>query len=345
MVAIEPHVIEGGRVARPHHRSGRIRHDVGEIGAGCEIADAHGEELRAGFVGRPGEQAMVGRMAGCRRDGNRPCRVRAHRRRAGSARRSPDRCAAADQRMLPALAIAHGIGIRPVGRRHAGIVFLDAAPHLGEQQLLQRRRFGQRLRPHRRSRLPGRRGSPGRAWRDRASPPASSRPQPSKVVDQRDAVPGPIACGLGSAQRRSRNLGTTLEHFIHRHGSMEIGPSWPSRRRCRLADEAEAERSPAEGSGRRRREGERRAVHTVTLPGRIRAVGKHVAEMSVAVGAADLGAPHEPGAVLVLAHRVRLDRRPEARPAGAGVEFRRRRRTTARRSTRSRTAPCRFSSQ
>ena len=44
---------------------------------------------------------------------------------------------AADHGMLPAIAIATEIGIRPVGRGHRGVVLLDAAPHLGKQCLPQ----------------------------------------------------------------------------------------------------------------------------------------------------------------------------------------------------------------
>jgi hypothetical protein len=57
-----------------------------------------------------------------------------------------------------------------------------------------------------------------------------------------------------------------------------------------------------------------------------------MAEMRIARGAANLGAAHEPRAILALAHGVRLGRRPEAGPAGAGIEFgirRKQRRTTA----------------
>ena len=47
-----------------------------------------------------------------------------------------------------------------------------------------------------------------------------------------------------------------------------------------------------------------------------------MAQMRVAVGAADFGAHHEERAVLVLAHRVRAHRLVKARPAGAAVELR-----------------------
>src|SRR5262249_39991075 len=41
----------------------------------------------------------------------------------------------------------------------------------------------------------------------------------------------------------------------------------------------------------------------------------------VARRAADLGPVHEPGAIVVLAHRTLLDRRKEARPTGSRVEL------------------------
>ena len=62
VIAVEPHVIEGGRVARPNDRTGRIRHHVGEIVVVNEIADADRVEFRACLVGRPGEQAVIGGM-------------------------------------------------------------------------------------------------------------------------------------------------------------------------------------------------------------------------------------------------------------------------------------------
>ena len=40
------------------------------------------------------------------------------------------------------MTIGRIIGVRPIGCGHRGIVFLDAALHLGEQLLLQRRRVG-----------------------------------------------------------------------------------------------------------------------------------------------------------------------------------------------------------
>src|SRR5579885_3627280 len=65
-----------------------------------------------------------------------------------------------------------------------------------------------------------------------------------------------------------------------------------------------------------------RAVDAIARPGRLRAVGEDVAKMRLAFGAAHLGAAHEQGSVLVLAHRFPLRGRIEARPAGAGLVFR-----------------------
>ncbi len=52
-----------------------------------------------------------------------------------------------------------------------------------------------------------------------------------------------------------------------------------------------------------------------------RAVREDMAEMRIAIGAANLGARHAIGAVDMLRHRILADRRREARPACAGVEL------------------------
>ena len=64
MIAIEPDVVEGRGILRPHQGSGNVGNDIGEIGAVRKVADVDGVELRAGFVGRPGEQLMVRRVPG-----------------------------------------------------------------------------------------------------------------------------------------------------------------------------------------------------------------------------------------------------------------------------------------
>ena len=51
----------------------------------------------------------------------------------------------AQQRVLPLLAIAHVIGVGPIGVGHGRIVLLDAALHLGEQRFLQSLGVGERV--------------------------------------------------------------------------------------------------------------------------------------------------------------------------------------------------------
>src|SRR5262245_42831947 len=79
----------------------------------------------------------------------------------------------------------------------------------------------------------------------------------------------------------------------------------------------------ASGSLFTRLEPQRRRVHAIPLPRRLRAVVEDVPEVRVAAAAHDLGAAHEPAVVRVLGHAALRHRRPEARPAGAGVELRR----------------------
>src|SRR5262245_26549530 len=80
-----------------------------------------------------------------------------------------------------------------------------------------------------------------------------------------------------------------------------------------------------------RRKRQRDAVDAIARAGGFRSVGEDMAEMRIARCATNLGAAHEPRAILVLAHGARLGRRPEARPTGAGIEFgiRRKERRTA----------------
>ena len=63
------------------------------------------------------------------------------------------------------------------------------------------------------------------------------------------------------------------------------------------------------------------AVHAVAQAGRLRAILENVAEVAAATGAVDLGAGLEEAAVRGGADVGGIDRRPEARPASAGVEF------------------------
>ena len=57
---VEPHIVEGRGVLRPNHCAGYVGHDVGEVGAGVDVAHPRGVELGAGVVGEPREQTMVG---------------------------------------------------------------------------------------------------------------------------------------------------------------------------------------------------------------------------------------------------------------------------------------------
>src|SRR5205807_2365503 len=65
---------------------------------------------------------------------------------------------------------------------------------------------------------------------------------------------------------------------------------------------------------------ERDAVHTIALTGRRRPVLEDMAEMTTATLAVHLGADHEKAAVGRRFDRG-VERRREARPAGAAVEF------------------------
>src|SRR5216683_931556 len=65
---------------------------------------------------------------------------------------------------------------------------------------------------------------------------------------------------------------------------------------------------------------ERYAVHAIAQPGRLRPVLEDMAEMPAAPAAMHLGAGHEEAAVGVGLDHI-LERRREARPAGAAVEL------------------------
>src|SRR5690606_24988797 len=67
---------------------------------------------------------------------------------------------------------------------------------------------------------------------------------------------------------------------------------------------------------------ERRGVDAVAQAGWLRAVLEDVAQVGAAVGADDLGAPHEPAVVLFFANVLRLQRFPKAGPAAARIIFR-----------------------
>ena len=63
MIAVEPHVVEGLAIQRPHHRIRDVGYGVVEVRTGFEVADARGVEFGAGVVGGPSEPTMIGLMA------------------------------------------------------------------------------------------------------------------------------------------------------------------------------------------------------------------------------------------------------------------------------------------
>src|SRR5579863_5324300 len=109
-----------------------------------------------------------------------------------------------------------------------------------------------------------------------------------------------------------------------------------SRRRCAFAPASAARTRCEAASGfvRRDRRGlfrrrrfrlagvkiERHAVHAIALAGRRRPIVENMAQMPAATAAMHLGANHEKAAVARRFDRA-VERRREARPAGAAVEF------------------------
>src|SRR5271157_1015727 len=73
-------------------------------------------------------------------------------------------------------------------------------------------------------------------------------------------------------------------------------------------------------SGGRRLESQGHAVHAIAESGRFWSVVENVAKVTVAPAAGHRGADHSVGPVVVGIHRI-VERRPEARPAGAAVEL------------------------
>src|SRR5207245_9374570 len=71
-----------------------------------------------------------------------------------------------------------------------------------------------------------------------------------------------------------------------------------------------------------RREVERRRVDAIPHARRARAVREEVAEVSTAVAAGDLGAPHSEGAILLGRDMPLFDDVVEARPTGPRLELR-----------------------
>src|SRR6266699_3013214 len=63
------------------------------------------------------------------------------------------------------------------------------------------------------------------------------------------------------------------------------------------------------------------AVHAVTQPRRFRSIIENVSRVSIAPSAQHLRAGHSQTSINFLPHVFLLDRRPETRPAGAGIKL------------------------
>ena len=127
----------------------------------------------------------------------------------------------AKQRMLPVLAIAHIIGIRPIGVGHGGIVFLDPALHFGKQRFLQSCYCRRARARNNRSLLAGKRGSQDRAEADRASPPASSG-----SLSQANSSVSFVSWRLRTSGRCSAcgSIGGALSLIIKAYTIAKVGP-------------------------------------------------------------------------------------------------------------------------
>ncbi len=64
MIAVETHVVEGARILRPHDAADGFGHEIRQVDAAGDVADADRKELGAAVIGAPGEQPVIGRMRG-----------------------------------------------------------------------------------------------------------------------------------------------------------------------------------------------------------------------------------------------------------------------------------------
>ena len=137
VIVVEADVIEERRIEAPDDAAAGLIDDVGQVDPGLPVAHADGEQLRAADVGAPCFEAVIGGMARAAEIEvgqalGHGVAVEQHLDLAAVARHATDRFVLAARVELPE------IGERPVGLRHARIVFLDAAAHLGDQRFLQR---------------------------------------------------------------------------------------------------------------------------------------------------------------------------------------------------------------
>ncbi len=136
MVLVELDIIECRRIALPDDASRGSRHLVRPVGPGGEVPHPQGVVFRALQVASPGHEPVVRRVGGATEveEGvalRLMVAIQHHLLRAVPGQ-------AADEGMLPALAIAREIGEGTIGLRHGGIVLLDPPPHLGDEGLPER---------------------------------------------------------------------------------------------------------------------------------------------------------------------------------------------------------------
>jgi len=136
VIVVELDIEQALAVLAPDRRAVGVLDAIRVLAAAVPFAHEDGEIFRSLNVRTPGRQAMVGRMPAAAEP-----EIVAGLRKFVAVEHDLVRAAisrlAAQHFMLSALAEFVEIGVRPVGRRYAGIVFLDAAAHLRDQLLLQ----------------------------------------------------------------------------------------------------------------------------------------------------------------------------------------------------------------
>ena len=136
MIVVELYVEEGFGIRGPHHAAVGFLDQIGAVLAVGPVAHSNRKIFRAFDVRAPGLQPVIRRMPRAAElevfmIGRELVAVEDDLDIAAVARH------AAEQFVLAAFAEFAHIGERPVRRRHAGIVFLDAAAHFRNQRLLQ----------------------------------------------------------------------------------------------------------------------------------------------------------------------------------------------------------------
>ncbi len=136
MIVVELGVEKSVRIRGPYARTASVRNDVSDVLFRRRITHPQGEEFGALVVKSPEQALMVRRMVDA---GN--AEIGLALRLGIAIQKHIFRAAVAGNTEVAGLfatgLIRGSIGKRPVVHRHRGIVFLDAALHLGEQRLPQ----------------------------------------------------------------------------------------------------------------------------------------------------------------------------------------------------------------